>query len=574
VIRKAMITMIAAFACTLPAIAQEAHTGRIETPAMPLETVPSPIPVKGKTLSLTLSRAYELALKNNLDLQVGRFDVARANAQILAQTGIFDPQLSAGVNGDWARSPAATQLAGAEITESRNTRFNLGLSALLPTGTSLSVTTNANRGETNSQFFFLNPRWNANLTFSLKQPLLQGFGTLVNRAGIIVARNNRGSSAAAFAAIVIDTLSKVENAYWDLIAARRAVSVKEESLRLAEQLLDETKQRIKVGTSAPIDLAQSQATVAARRQELIAARNAAADAEDALKALLGFDDPAQWNLHIATTDTLETPPIHPALAPSIAEALRKRPEVHQELLTIETIRLNVKVARNRTLPKLDLALSYGWNGLGGDLTVIDRATGQVIEKIPGGLHDAFSQLGNRDFPNWSMGVTLGIPLGNHEAKARLAQQRFQLHQEKVRLEALKQRIIKQVRVAVRALEDGAANIDAAAAARVAAEQNLEAEETKFKNGLSTNYQILQIQDDLARAELTELQSRVAYRKAIVGYRVATGTLLDEEHVSILDPGQPEIPHDYWKHVRWLQFVDFHGSTDGKPDRKAGKEDAS
>ncbi len=559
-------------AIAIPCGAQQKTPGTLTTPVLPLKTVSIPIASQGHMLTLSLEEAYELALKNNLDLQVGRYDVAKANAGILSKAGIFDPMLSAGVNGDWSRSPAATQLAGAQITESRNTRFNLGLDTLLPSGTSLNVTTTASRGETNSQFFFLNPRWNTNLNITLKQPLLNGFGTLVNRAGIVIARNTRAQTSEAFVLKVMNTLSNVENAYWDLVAARKAVAVKEESLKLAERLLDETRQRVKVGTSAPIDLVQPKATVAARQQALIAAKNVAGNAEDALKALLGFDQPAEWNIHIKTVDTLKTPAVHPVLSASIEKALKHRPDVRQELLALNSMRLNVNVARNQTLPRLDLQASYGWNGLGGNLTLVDRATGQVIQKIPGGLHDAYTELLNREYPNWTMGVTLGIPLGNHQAKANLIEQRFQLRQEKVRLEALRQTIIKQVRMAVRSLEDGAANIDAAAAARFAAEKNLEAEETKFKNGLSTSFQVLQIQDDLAQAELTELQARAAYRKAIVGYRVATGTLLDDEHVKIVDPGQPKVPHDYWKHVKWLQFSDFKGTS--HKDTAPGEEHAS
>ena len=568
---KASVTWFLVLAAALPAAAQQLTTKRLETTAMPLATVAAPLP-KGGKLSLTLDQAYELALKRNLNLQVGRFDVARANTNIFSQASIFDPQLSAGVNGDWSRSPAATQLAGAEVTEGRNTRFNLGLDWLLPSGTTFNVTADTARSETNSQFFFLNPRWTTSMNFTLKQPLLQGFGTLVNRAGIVIARNSRAQTAAGFAITVIDTLRQVENAYWDLVAARRSIAVKQRSLELAERLHRETQERVKVGTSAPIDLVQSTAAVAARKQELIAAQNAADDAEDTLKALLGFDQPGEWNIEISTAERLDVPPIHPALATSIEAALKNRPEIHQELLALESLKLNVRVARNQTLPRLDLQATYGWSGLGGDLTIVDRDTGQVIQRISGGLNDAVTQLTNRDFPNWTLGVTLGIPLGNNAAKAKLAEQRFQLQQELVRLQSLKQQIIRQVRVAVRAVKDGAANIDAAKASREAAERNLEAEETKFSNGLSTNYQILQIQDDLARAELTELQARVTYRKAVVGLRVATGALLDDEHVAIVDPGQPRIPHDFWKSVRWLQFTDF--KRNGKQAQPAKKESSS
>ena len=558
------------------ALSGAAFGQQFSTSNQPVE-LPPPVPNETQVLALSLGDAYQMALRRNLGLQVGRYDVAKADAAITEQAGIFDPNLSLGINGDWGQSPAATQLAGANVTEGRNANFNLGLGLLMPTGTSVDVSSSTTRSETNSTFFFLTPRWQTDLTVSLNQPLLQGFGTLVNRSTIIVARNTRSQTAATFAIQVIDTLRGVEDAYWDLVAARSAVEVRQQSLELAQQLLSETREWVKVGTSAPIDTIQSEATVAARLQELITARNAADNAEDALKAVLGFDQPDEWDVQLQTADALITEQLHPDLGEAISTALENRPEIHQQLLAMEVADLYTKVARNGILPKLDLQATYGWGGLGGDLKIVDPDTGRVVDTIRGGFDDARRQLTDRDFPHWTLGVTFSVPLGNNQAEARLAQRRFERDQAFVRLNALKQQIIREVRVAVRATEDGAANIDAATAARKAAERNQEAEETKFKNGLSTNYQVLQIQDDLAVARLTELQARAAYRKALVGYRYATGTLLDSKQVAIVDPDQPEIPHDYWKNVRWLQFVDFKGDGAAKsaaptPDQEEAKEE--
>jgi len=532
----------------------------LETSALPIEIQPPSFQERSR-VRLTLREAYRIALERNLDLQVGRYDLASAEASIFEQTGIFDPNLRANTGGDWTKSPAATQLAGARITESRNTSFGLGLDWYLPSGTKLDVGLDAVRSETNSQFFYVNPRWQTGLTFSLQQSLLRGFGTLVNRAPIVIARNRRDQSSAQFAATVIATLRQVEEAYWDLAAARWAVRVREHSLELAERLLEETRERVKVGTSAPIDLVQSEATVAARRQEVIAARNAADNAEDALKAILGFDQPGEWDVSLDTVEDLEPVSLTPDLKRAIETALERRPEVHQELLALATLKLNVLVARNDTLPRLDLQANYGWGGLGGTITIIDPETGEIVSKIPGGVDDAFRQIRDRDFPSWTVGLNFTMPLGNNQARARLAQHRFALQKEETRLRALQQQIIREVRVAVRALEDGRANMEAAHAARIAAERNVEAEQTKFKNGLTTNYQVTKIQDDLARAQLTEIQANVFYRKAVVGYLAATGTLLDKEQVAIVDPGQPDVPHDFWRDVKWLQMSGpRHGNT--------------
>ncbi len=538
-------------------------TDTLDVASLPA-AVPAAVHTPGGTLKLDLDQAYAMALERNLNLQVGRYDVAIAGQSIVQRAGIFDPALTAAISGSKSKSPAATQLAGAQVTQSRGTSFDLGIGQLLPTGTQWDVSTNFARSETNSSYFFLNPSWQGQLNASITQPLLNGFGTTVNRSAIVVARNGHQQAATTFALNVIGTLQQVESSYWNLVAAREAVDVKKQSLDLAQQLLDETQERVKVGTAAPIDTVQSEASVASRTEELILARNAAANAEDTLKSVLGFDQPDEWTTGVATAEKLETEPIHPQLAGAIDTALKRRPELHRQLLGLATLELNLKVARNGILPSLDLRANYGYSGLGGDLVIEDPETG-AIQRISGGYSDALQQITNMDYPAWTVGLNFRVPLGNNQAKAQVAQSRFQLEQARTSLESLKQQIILEVRKAVRDLEDGAAAIDAAAAAHKAAQRNLEAEQTKFANGLSTNFQVLQIQDDLALAQLSELNARVAYRRALVAYRIATGTMLEDKGIHIVEPDTPDVPHDFWKNVKWLQFVDFKGNGDTSAD---------
>jgi outer membrane protein TolC len=335
--------------------------------------------------------------------------------------------------------------------------------------------------------------------------------------------------------------------------------------------LSETRERVKVGTSAPIDTVQSEATVATRKQNLIYARNLAANAEDSLKAMLGFDDPREWMTTIATTEAYDYEPLSPDLREAIETAHISRPEIREQRLQISQLDYNVKVAHHVTLPKLDLEASYGFGGLDGNATIEDPNTGEEI-KVDGNFGGAYNQLIDWQFPHWSVGLNLSVPIGNNEAKARLAQRRYEARQGDVQLGALKQEITRQVRFAVRALYDGAAAVEAAQASMVLAERNVEAEQTKFDNGLSTNFQLSQIQEDLANAQLALIRAYLDYRKAIVGYRVATGTLLDHLNVTILDPGAPEkTPHDFWKDVEWLQFENFASSSElvTSPAKPAG-----
>ena len=302
--------------CTLLAItlllvsAGSGGAAELDVSALPTQVESLPV-TEGDVLKLDLIGAHQLALARNLNLHVGRYDLAVANANVRGSGGIFDPTLWANLGFDSTNQPTSTVLEGANVAESKNARFGLGFNQLLPSGTEIGASWTSFRGETNSQFFFLNPRWDANLNLTLTQPLLNGFGTVANRAQIIIAENLRDQTAVGFEVQVIQLLADVELAYWELVATREAIAVTEQSLALAETLLEETAQRVEVGTSAPIDMVQSEATVATRVQELIYANNAASNAEDNLKALLGFDLPHEWTVQIETTDSYNTDPLLP-----------------------------------------------------------------------------------------------------------------------------------------------------------------------------------------------------------------------------------------------------------------------
>jgi outer membrane protein TolC len=309
-------------------------------------------------------------------------------------------------------------------------------------------------------------------------------------------------------------------------------------------------------------MVQSEATVATRKQELIYANNAAANAEDNLKGLLGFDLPREWQIRIETTESYETEPVLPDLEKSIKTALDKRPAILQQALEIERLQHNVDVAKNRALPRFDLTGSYAFGGVSGTGTVDDEDGNPIT--IREGWGDAAKQVFDFNFPAWTVGLQYSVPIGNHQAKEQLVANRYQRDRSAAQLAALKQEITRQVRFAVRSLEDGAAAIDAAVAARRLAERNLEAEQTKFANGLSTNFQVSEIQDALASALFSEIRARVDYRKALAAYYGSTGTFLESKNVQIADPGAPDSVHDYWKDVKWLQFTGLKGSRDAEP----------
>ncbi len=509
-------------------------------------------------MQLSLREAVTLALQHNINLEVSRLGLAGSRQGFLAATGIFDPAVRVDLHESSSTTRATNQLIGADVNVAKRRQLNLGLTQLLAPGTALSVSWNNSRSETNSQFYFINPAYDSSLGFSVTQPLLRGFGTDVNRTYIEVARREHDISRLEFERLVIGIVQSVEDAYWNLVYARDNLEVSRTSLALAQDLLEQTRTRVRIGTSAPIDIVQSEATVAAREQEIIIAENLVEAAADNLKFLMGFEDPEDWRSVIVPVDTLEVRVVPTDVEEATRTALAERLEVKQRLLAEDINRLTVVAAHNATRPRLDLVASYGLTGAAG--TFRDPQTNQVITQ---GWGDALEQIVDRDYDRWAAGVQLSLPIGNSEAKANLAQRRFALAQARQQLAAQRQTIVAEVRAAVRNLDAGAKSIAAAGKARELAERNLDAEQKKFANGMSTNYQVLQIQEDLAAAQASELQSLVLYKKNLVALKVATGTLLSSSGVNLSDEEGTGEPHTFLSDVNWLRWAHWSGEASAK-----------
>ena len=501
-------------------------------------------------MRLSLHESAAMALAHNINLEVSRLGLASSQGGIVAATGIFDPLLSADFSEQSQMSVSTNLLAGARTLEQKQRLFSLGLSQFLPIGTTLSLGWENNRSETNSGYYYVNPSYGSGLFLSLTQPLLRGFGTDVNRQGIEVARRNQDISRLQFEQIVISTLQQVETAYWNLVYAIDNLKVKEQSLKLAQDLLDQTRTRVRIGTSAPIDIVQSEATVAAREQEIIVAANAVEAAADSLKQLMGFENPEDWQAHIVPTDSLETEAEGVDLSAAIETALARRLELRQRQLEAEIGEVALLAADNAVRPRVDVKLDYGYNGTNVLYEVGPDGQPAVVG---GDWNDALQQLADGDYPAWSAGVVFSYPLGNNQAQAQRAQRRFELGAARQTQAAERQAVIADVRSAVRNLEDSAKAIAAAVKARELAERNLDAEQKKFANGMSTNYQVLQIQEDLAAAQAAELLSRMAYRRSMVACSVSTGTLLTDMGVTLEEAPAPKEPHTMLKDVDFFKY---------------------
>jgi outer membrane protein len=512
-----------------PAPGQGSGPIRVESTASPV--LATNVDIKDGAVLLSLDEAVEIALRQNLSLSIQRYTRTRARLGVEQTLGIYDLLLSATAYAEDSKSPTISQL---QASQSNLQRLNFGLTQTLPTGGDLTLGWNNSRSKNNNPFSRLNPAYSSNLVFGYNQPLLRDFGRLATERQILIAQNRSQASSQEFQRQVSDTVQQVIDAYWNLVGARQQLVVARESLSLARELHDRNKIQVEVGTMAPLELVNSEAAIAEREEGIITSQSAVGDAEDQLRRLLNLPQGEVWGTEIrpVTDPTIEHVAIDVDAA--IQMALADRPELRTQQLDVEQARLEADYARNQERPTLDLDLGYDFAGVGGDVILRDENTGAIIGTVPGGYSDALSQVTGLDFHGWTAQLTFGFPLQNRAARTARAIADLDLARAQTGMEDARSTVITEVRQAARRVETAAKQIEAAKASRTFQERNLEAERKRYENGLSTNFQITQIQEDLTQARSREVNAVVNYRTALAEFQRTIGRLLPEEGIELED----------------------------------------
>jgi outer membrane protein TolC len=496
-------------------------------------------------LRLSLADATARALQKNHDIAFERDNFRIATASLLKADGSYDPTFHLDARYRDHRDPVNSLLSGAPPGElapqSQGVSGAASLSQLLPTGGSVSLSTSVSRDRTNNFLAILSPAYSTSFGIDVRQPLLQNLSIDPARRTIRVAKIDRDRGAASLRRTVTDTVTLVERAYWNLVAARRDVLVRESSVTLADEQRSDSETKIEVGTLPESDIAQPEAELERRRGDLYAARETAKRAELLLKTLILNDeaDPV-WTQTILPLDEPETAIQSVDVAAALRDAASRRPELKDASLKVDRQDIDIAVARDRIRPQLDLVASYTSRGLAGSLNPYAPATGflggpvSVPEPLDGGLSRSLGTTFENRFPDASIGLSLTVPIFNRSARGDLAIANAVRSQAATTLAQLRQRVAVEVRNAALTLETAAQRIDAGRAGRKAAETQLRAEKERFAVGLSTNFFVLTRQNDLAQAVLTETAALTDYRKAQTDFSRAVGTLLDERRIEIKD----------------------------------------
>ena len=510
------------------------------TPAPAQEAMPAAatsLRLQDGVLTLTLEEAISIALERNLSLVVERYRFSESDLRLDESLGIYDINTRVDLTAFDESSPQASQLDGAEVRMTEGNSWNFNLSKLVSSGGVASATWNNSRFETNSLFASINPSFSVDFDLRFSQPLLRDFGKDVTESGIRVARNNIDISRENFELQVIGVLQLVEDAYWSLVESQAQLEVAEESLSLAEKLHEQNRVRVEVGTLAPLELVTSEAGIATRKEEIIRARALVGDGEDLLRQLLNLNEPAVWAASIAPETDPEMTPVELDIEGAVATALERRPELRASRLGQDNLAIDALFRANQVKPGLDLTVTYGFNGIGGDFTQRDVfGDGSIIFQAPGGYDDALDQVTGLDFEGWSAALNFSYDIGNRTRKAQRALADVAVDRGAAELQDLELQVITGVRRLARLVEASAEARQSARVSRRLAEKNLDAEQKRYQNGMSTSFQVLEIQEDLSQARSREVNTITGYRKALARYYQAVGTLIEESGIELVDPG--------------------------------------
>jgi outer membrane protein len=423
------------------------------------------------------------------------------------------------------------------VTESSNSSFGFRKGFL--TGTQATLTWANLDQTTNSVRNNFNPSLRSNVTLQIRQPLMLGFGVALNSRTLRVARNNREVSDLTFKQQVIETVTRVQNLYWDLVSFINNADSQREALRLAQKLYQDNKRRVEVGTLAPIEIVRAEAEVAAREQDLTIAETSVQLQETLIKDAIsknGLASPSLQEARIIPTDRIEVPnfdQIQP-IQDLMTMALQGRPELAQSRIQLQNRDINLKAVRNGMLPQIDLVGDVTNNGLAGQINenYLDTSSTPVSNYFLGGLGNSLSQIFRRNFPDYSIRAELRIPLKNRQAQADMTASLLEKRQSEIRLRQLENSIRTETQNALIGLQQSRAADQAAQKARVLQERTLDAEQKKFNLGASTIFLVVQAQRDLALARAVEITAQNNYVKAKVELDRAVGRTLQENHISI------------------------------------------
>jgi len=552
--------------------------------AKPLPPVPSlsRLGVGNESVPLSLNDAIKRALENNNDIEVARDDVRFAETQLRALEGIFDPVFAITPTYDKRIVAQQSELSGGSGTSGTVSTTSYSVSPSVQKqfgrgGGNYLVQFQNSHTDTSNSFSLLNPFYSSNLSLQFTQPLLRNRPIDNNRRQIRIQRKRLDQSDADFRQRTIDVITRVQQAYWELVFSLRDQQNQLANLNLSRESLRNVEAQIAAGAKAPLERAEVLTELANRETALYSAIQSVAIAENNLKVLI-FKEPnsPEWSAQLTPTDTpkFDTTPVN--VVDALKAARDNRPELRRLRLQNDINDIDINFFKNQTKPQVDLVGTFALTGLAGtslativppgttepiivgnpatnpsafllaEIQAIQRAQGLpvavpplgVVEsnvvnpRLVGGFGQNLQNLFGGKTRNVTLGVAISFPFKNKTAEANLAGARIQKEQLQASTRSQEQIIEVDVRNSAQAVESARLRVLSAREARTNAEMQLEGEQRLYQVGRSTTFLLFQRENALANARASELRAETDYNKALADLQRATSTTLRANNVVV------------------------------------------
>ena len=447
----------------------------------------------------------------------------------------FDPTLTGNMGVEHQATPLSNlQLYGVPALQLNTGQVNLNFSQALPTGTIYSFEVDNNRQTTNSIFSSLSPQLGTFYRVTVTQPLLAGFGTGPNLRFLHIAKNNKKISDIAFKMQIIATVTQVANIYWDLVSAYQEEKVNEQSAGFAQRNFENAKKQLQLEAIPAMDVMRAEAEVSRRDQDLTVAKTNLQLQESLMKNALtrNLDDPTLESMPVIPTDRLDT----------VLE-IPERPAqelIEQALRDRPELSESTLDLRNREITRKAasnaLLPSVNLVGFYGGNGLAGQQNPVYAEPftplVPTNWWGGFQNAFNNSSPDYYVGLNLNVPFRNRVAKADQYRSELEYRQAELREQQLRKQIRIEVRNAEYALEQGRARVDAARKARDLAQKTFEIMQKEETLGAGSSFQTLTSQRDLALAELDLVNASTAYQKSKLELQRSVGTTLEDNNIQI------------------------------------------
>ncbi|MCS5619299.1 MAG: TolC family protein [Myxococcota bacterium] len=527
------LTIISAFMLVYGLEAQADQHAQAQIETSETEAPPNP-----NEVGLSLREAVDLAIENNLGVEVARHAPLIASEDVDIAWGVYDPVLSGGMSYSNTRLPNTSPLNQNDASRNKDRNGNAKITSLVPLlGATVSMDYVGARAETNQGFSSLSPQWSSGLAFKASVPLLRGLVWNNPWTQVKVSNVLHESSLESFRADLMDTVLGTVQSYWQLVAQQEQLRVAKKSHQTSLALLDQTKIQYEVGVKSKVEVIQAEAGVAERELEVINTEARYQNSQDALiDAVYGVRLTPNSLLQIAPTDSpSDFDEIHIDREVAAQLAAENRPELASLKLEIERQEVLVRFRKNQRLPQLDLNVSYGTSGIEGkgNPEAFDPMNAGPPPGTAGNFSDThdqwFEKRGGREY---AVGGVISIPLGNYGPRHSVSRARLELRRAKTQMLALNQNIILEVRRDIRLFEAALKGIDASERQRIAAEEQLRAERIRLEHGESTPFDVLQKESDLVNAEVSKIRALQLYRTSAANLDRRQGTILRTHNIVV------------------------------------------